>query len=115
MQNLENDLTDPKLTHLGVLLGAWANRTKWLPDSVEYWKERTAWRHVLEKHPDLVAVSAHGMWSMCQDGRIDYLRNMLAMFPKLNIDLAATFQYFNFVTCENLRSSMQTEFSLVLM
>lgn len=52
---------------------------------------------------------------MCQDGRIDYLRNMLAMFPKLNIDLAATFQYFNFVTCENLRSSMQTEFSLVLM
>jgi hypothetical protein len=92
--------------HIADPHGPWGNRTKWLPDSVEYWKEITAWRHVLEKHHDLVVVSAHGMWSLCQDGQIDYLRNMLATFPKLNIDLAATFQYFPFVTRENLRSFM---------
>jgi len=35
--------------HIADPHGPWGNRTKWLPDSVEYWKEITAWRHVLEQ------------------------------------------------------------------
>jgi hypothetical protein len=31
---------------------------------------------------------------MCQDAQVDYLRNMLATFRNLNVDLAATFQYY---------------------
>jgi predicted TIM-barrel fold metal-dependent hydrolase len=46
------------------------------------------------------------MWAVCQDAQIDYLRNMLATFPNMNVDLAATFQYFGLVTRENLRSFM---------
>ncbi len=92
--------------HIADPNGPWGNRTEWLPDPVEYWKQITAWRHVLEKHPKLIAVNAHGMWSLCQDAQIDYLRNMLATFPNLNVDLAATFQYYYMVNRENLRSFM---------
>ena len=60
----------------------------------------------MERHPNLNAVCAHGMWAVCQDAQIDYLRNMLATFPNMNVDLAATFQYFNLVTHENLRCFM---------
>ncbi|MEQ8552099.1 MAG: amidohydrolase family protein [Cyclobacteriaceae bacterium] len=86
--------------------GPWNERTAWLADPIEYWKEITAWRNLLERHPDLIVVSAHGNWLMCQDAQIDYLRNMLATFPNLNIDLAATFQYFRLVNTENLRAFM---------
>lgn len=83
--------------------GPWSNRTKWLPDPVEYWKQITAWRRVLERHPNLVVVNAHGMWALCQDAQIDYLRNMMSTFPNLHVDLAATFQYFYMVNRDNLR------------
>jgi hypothetical protein len=84
----------------------WPDRGKWLADPIEYWKEITAWRHVLEKHPNLVAVMAHSNWLVCQDAQLDYLRNMLATFPNLYIDLAATFQYFPLLKRGNLRSFM---------
>jgi hypothetical protein len=92
--------------HIADPNGPWGNRGKWLVDPVEYWKEITAWRHVLEKHPKLVVVMAHGDWLVCQDAQLDYLRNMLATFPNLNIDLAATFQYYPLVKRGNLRAFM---------
>lgn len=82
------------------------NRTKWCADPVEYWREITAFHNVLKKHPDLKVVAAHASWLICQDAQIDYLRFLLSTYPHLNIDLAATFQYFSLVTQENLRSFM---------
>jgi hypothetical protein len=92
--------------HIADPNGPWSNRGKWLADPIEYWREITAWRHVLEKHPNLVAVMAHSNWLVCQDAQLDYLRNMLDTFPNLYIDLAATFQYFPLVKRGNLRSFM---------
>ncbi|MDP8246467.1 MAG: amidohydrolase family protein [Candidatus Hinthialibacter antarcticus] len=92
--------------HIADPNGPWGARTKWLPDPVAYWKEILAWRNVLERHPNLVVVNAHGMWSLCQDAQIDYLRNTLSTFPNLHVDLAATFQYFNLVDRDNLRDFM---------
>jgi len=92
--------------HIADPNGPWGQRTAWLADPIEYWKEITAWRNVLEKHPNLTAVMAHGNWLMCQDAQIDYLRNMLHTFPNLHVDLAATFQYFHLVNRDNLRSFM---------
>jgi predicted TIM-barrel fold metal-dependent hydrolase len=92
--------------HIADPNGPWSKRGKWLADPIEYWKEITAWRHVLEKHPNLVAVMAHSNWLVCQDAQLDYLRNMLDTFPNLYIDLAATFQYYPLVMRGNLRSFM---------
>jgi len=92
--------------HIADPNGPWGKRGKWLADPVEYWKEIIAWRNVLEKHPKLVAVMAHSNWLVCQDAQLDYLRNMLATFPNLYIDLAATFQYYHLVKRGNLRSFM---------
>jgi len=86
--------------------GPFHERTDWLADPVEYWAEINAWRNVLERHPKLKVVNAHSSWLICQDAQIDYLRNMLATFPNLNIDLAATFQYYHLVDRENLRDFM---------
>jgi hypothetical protein len=80
------DVADPN--------GSFGQRTDWLADPIEYWRQITPWRNVLEKHPGLVAVMTHGNWLMCQDAQVDYLRNMLATFRNLNVDLAATFQYY---------------------
>jgi len=92
--------------HIADPNGPWQERTQWLADPIEYWAEITAWRRVLEKHPKLKVVMAHSNWLICQDAQIDYLRNMLATFPNLNIDLAATFQYYHLVNRDNLRSFM---------
>jgi len=92
--------------HIADPNGPWGKRGKWLADPIEYWREITAWRNVLEKHPKLVAVMAHSNWLVCQDAQLDYLRNMLATFPNLYLDLAATFQYFPLVKRGNLRSFM---------
>jgi predicted TIM-barrel fold metal-dependent hydrolase len=92
--------------HIADPNGPWGKRGKWLADPVEYWREITAWRHVLEGHPNLIAVMAHSNWLVCQDAQLDYLRNMLATFSNLYIDLAATFQYYPLVKRGNLRSFM---------
>jgi hypothetical protein len=92
--------------HIADPNGPWGKRGEWLADPVEYWREITAWRHVLEKHPNLVTVMAHSNWLICQDAQLDYLRNMLATFPNLYVDLAATFQYFPLMKRGNLRSFM---------
>ena len=92
--------------HIADPNGPYGDRHEWLPDPVAYWRNITAWRHVLERHPKLEAVTAHMCWLCCQDAQLDYLRNMLATFPGLDIDLAATFQYYYLVDRENLRSFM---------
>ena len=58
---------------------------------------------VLQRHPNLVIVAAHGSWLVCQDAQLDYLRYMLKTYPNFYVDLAATDQYYNFVNRENLR------------
>jgi len=107
-----NDAMFAEMERLGVLAasihiadpnGPINNRTKWCADPVEYWKEITAFHNVLKKYPDLKVVAAHASWLICQDAQIDYLRFLLSKHPNLNIDLAATFQYFSLVSYENLR------------
>jgi hypothetical protein len=92
--------------HIADPNGPFGNRTRWLPDPVEYWRQINAWRNVLVRHPNLHAVAAHGSWLVCQDAQLDYLRNLLATFPRLSIDLAATFQYFSLLDHANLRAFM---------
>jgi len=104
-----------KMEELGILAaslhiadpnGPFGNRTPWCEDPVEYWREITGFYNILSKHPDLKVVAAHGAWLVCQDAQIDYLRFLLSTFPNFNVDLAATFQYFNMVNSENLRDFM---------
>jgi hypothetical protein len=92
--------------HIADPNGPYGNRTKWCADPVEYWKEITSFHRFLEKHPDLHIVAAHGAWLVCQDAQLDYLRFLLYTFPNFNIDLAATFQYFDLVSHDNLRAFM---------
>lgn len=92
--------------HIADPNGPWGNRENWLTDPVDFWRNITAWRHVLEKHPKLIAVVAHSNWLICQDAQLDYLRNMLATFPNMYIDLTATFQYYPLVKRGNLRAFM---------
>ncbi len=92
--------------HIADPNGPWDNRTDWLADPVEFWKEIVAWTNVLERHPDLQVVMAHSNWLICQDAQIDYLRYLMATYPNYNIDLAATFQYYHLVSSDNIRSFM---------
>jgi len=92
--------------HIADPNGPFHERTKWLPDPVEFWKQMMAFRNIVERHPKLTFVAAHAMWSICQDAQIDYLRYMLSTHANLHIDLAATFQYYNLVSRDNLRDFM---------
>jgi predicted TIM-barrel fold metal-dependent hydrolase len=58
---------------------------------------------VLHRHPGLKVIAAHGAWLMTQDAQLDYLRYLLATYPNFNIDVAATFQYSNLPSYDNLR------------
>jgi hypothetical protein len=89
--------------HIADPNGPFGNRTKWCADPVEYWREITAFYEVMQNHPELLVVGAHGLWLVCQDAQIDFLRYLLTRFPNLNVDLAATFQYFDLVSYDNLR------------
>ncbi len=92
--------------HIADPNGPFDQRTKWLPDPVAFWTQMMAFRNVVKRHPKLVFVAAHAMWSICQDAQIDYLRHMLSTHPNLHIDLAATFQYYPLVRRDNLRDFM---------
>lgn len=92
--------------HIADPNGPFHERTKWLPDPVAFWTQMMAFKTVVERHPKLVFVAAHAMWSICQDAQIDYLRFMLSTHPNLHIDLAATFQYYDLVSRDNLRDFM---------
>ncbi len=92
--------------HIADPNGPFHQRTKWLPDPVEFWKQIMAFTKVVERHPKLKIVAAHAMWSICQDAQIDYLRYMLSTHPNLHVDLAATFQYYTLADRDNLRDFM---------
>ena len=100
--------------HIADPNGPFGDRHEWLPDPVEFWRNITAWRHVLERHRRLRVINAHMCWLCCQDAQLDYLRNMLATFPGLYVDLAATFQYFYLLDRENLRAFMVEEADRIL-
>jgi len=103
---MEDDGIVAASIHIADPNGPYGDRHDWLPDPVEFWRNISAWRHVLERHPGLKAIAAHMCWLCCQDAQLDYLRNMLSTFPDLSIDLAATFQYYYLVDRDNLRSFM---------
>jgi hypothetical protein len=110
-----NEAMFARMEELGILAaslhiadpnGPFGNRTRWCADPVEFWREISGLYQVLNRHPDLKVVAAHGAWLVCQDAQIDYLRFLLSTFPNFHVDLAATFQYFNMVNYENLRDFM---------
>ena len=78
-------------------------RTTWAADPVEYWREIIALERVLNRHPNLNIVVAHGFWLMTQDAQIDFLRYILDTYPNCNLDISATINYVNLSTYENLR------------
>jgi hypothetical protein len=93
-------------THIADPNGPYGNRTDWCSDPVEFWDEIIAWRRVLERHPKMTVVAAHGSWLVCQNAQLDFLRNLFATFPLFHVDLAATFQYYSMVDRDNLRDLM---------
>ncbi len=89
--------------HIADPNGPFGNRGKWCADPVEFWREIMGLERVLQRHPNLVIVAAHGSWLVCQDAQLDFLRYMLKTYPNFYVDLAATDQYYNLVNRENLR------------
>lgn len=89
--------------HIADPNGPFGNRGQWCEDPVEFWREIIAMERVLNRHPGLVIVAAHGSWLVCQDAQIDFLRYLLETYPNYHVDLAATFQYFHLVDHANLR------------
>lgn len=83
--------------------GPFGDRGEWCADPVEFWREIIGLERVLQRHPGLVVVAAHGSWLVCQDAQIDFLRYMFKTYPNFHVDLAATFQYFYMVNRDNLR------------
>lgn len=83
--------------------GPFGNRGKWAADPVEYWRQVMSMERVMQRHPKLVMVAAHGGWLVCQDAQLDFLRYMFKTYPNYNVDIAATDQYYNLVNRENLR------------
>jgi hypothetical protein len=75
----------------------------WAFDPVDFWRQITGFERVLNRHPKLRVIAAHGAWLMTQDAQIDYLRYLLDTYPNLNIDVAATFKFCNLPSYENLR------------
>ena len=96
--------------HIADPNGPFGNRGKWCADPVEFWREIMGLERVLQRHPNLVIIAAHGSWLVCQDAQLDYLRYMLKTYPNFYVDLAATDQYYNLVSRENLRDLL-IEFS----
>jgi len=89
--------------HIADPNGPFGDRTDWLKDPVYYWEQIRAFENVVAKHSDLTIIAAHGVWLVCQDAQIDYLRYLLNTYPNLYFDVSATFQYMPLVNRENLR------------
>jgi uncharacterized protein len=112
LDNIANDPVFTAMEKAGMVMasvhiadpnGPFGNRGKWCADPVEYWRMIIGLERVLQRHPDLVIVAAHGAWLICQDAQIDFLRYMLKTYPNFYVDIAATFQYYHLVDQENLR------------
>jgi predicted TIM-barrel fold metal-dependent hydrolase len=90
--------------HIADPNGPFGNRGAWCADPVEFWRMIIGLERVLQRHPKLVIIAAHGSWLVCQDAQIDFLRYMFKTYPNFYVDLAATDQYYHLVSYENLRS-----------
>jgi hypothetical protein len=89
--------------HIADPNGPFGDRGKWAADPVEFWRQIIGLERVLQRHPDLVLVVAHGAWLVCQDAQLDFLRYLFSTYPNFYVDLSATFQYFYLVNHDNLR------------
>lgn len=89
--------------HIADPNGPFGKRGEWCADPVEFWSMIIGLERVLQRHPDLVIIAAHGAWLICQDAQIDFLRYLLKTYPNLYVDFAATDQYYHLVNQENLR------------
>ncbi len=89
--------------HIADPNGPFWDRGKWAADPVEYWRQIIGLERVLQRHPKLLIVAAHGAWLVVQDAQIDFLRYLLSTYPNFYVDLAATFQYYHLVNYDNLR------------
>jgi len=89
--------------HIADPNGPFNDRQNWLKDPVYYWEQVRAFENVVAKYPDLTIVAAHGVWLVCQDAQVDFLRYMFSTYPNLYADISATFQYMPLVDTENLR------------
>ena len=111
-----NDPTFDKMEQIGMVAasvhvanpcGTFGQRTTgWIPDPVVFWTHQRAWENVLAKHPKLVAVNAHMLQLTYSDEQLDYLRYMLSTYPNLNVDLAASPEFFYNLNRENMRDFM---------
>ena len=89
--------------HIADPNGPFEWRTNWAADPVEYWREITGLERVLNRHPNLNIVVAHGFWLMTQDAQLDFLRYIMDTYPKCNLDISATINYANLPSYDNLR------------
>ena len=89
--------------HIADPNGPFEWRTNWAADPVEYWREIIGLERVLNRHPNLNIVVAHGFWLMTQDAQLDFLRYILDTYPKCNLDISATINYANLPSYDNLR------------
>jgi hypothetical protein len=89
--------------HIADPNGPFGNRGKWCADPAEFWRMQLGLERVLQRHPNLVVVAAHGSWLVCQDAQLDFLRYLFKTYPYFYIDLAATDQYYPLVSYDNLR------------
>lgn len=89
--------------HIADPNGSFDFRTNWLKDPVDYWRQITAFEHVMNRNPNLNVVAAHAVWLMTQDAQIDFLRYLLSTYQNLNIDISATLQYMNLASYDNIR------------
>src|SRR5690606_506503 len=63
--------------HIADPNGVYGDRTKWFSDPVEFWRNVRAFEDLLKDNPDIVVLTAHGVWLMVQDAQLDYLRYLL--------------------------------------
>ncbi len=115
IDNMANDPTFAKMEEIGMIAaslhiadpnGPFGDRRKYFKTPPLFWKEIVAFTNLMERHPNLKVVGAHGLWLLSQDAQIDYLRYLLATYPNLYVDLSATFQYFHWPSRDNLRAFM---------
>jgi len=103
LEAMENAGMPGASIHIADPNGPFGDRGNWCADPVEFWRMQIGLERVLQRHPDLVIVAAHGSWLVCQDAQLDFLRYMFKTYPNFYVDLAATDQYYYLVNYENLR------------
>ena len=105
-----NDPTFTKMEQIG-LPGASIHiaqpyPTSWCEDPIKFWEAQSAWKRVLDRHPNLIVINAHMLDFFNSDEKLDHLMYMLETYPNLNVDIAARFQQFHNMDWDKLRDFM---------